>query len=218
MTSTASSAGPMVADRVPRFTTGERWVHGLTAVLMLACILTAAILYNASLAIAVGNRGTVQMLHLYFGYALPVPMLAGLASRAYRRDLRHLDRFTRADWQWLRSRSRRSGGIPVGKFNAGQKLNAALSAGAILVLLITGVVMHFTGVTPLAWRVGATFVHDWGALCVGLLVLGHSIEALRDREAMRGMLRGDVSVEWARREHAAWVAGSAHDDATPDAR
>lgn len=195
----------MGGRRVPRFSRGERWVHGLTAVLMLACIVTAAILYNASLAIAVGNRGTVQMLHLYFGYALPVPMLAGLASRAYRGDLALLNRFTSADWKWLRTKTRRDGRIKVGKFNAGQKLNAALSAGAIVVLLLTGLVMHFTGVTPLAWRVGATFVHDWSSLALGLLALGHTIEALRDREAMRGMWSGDVSEDWARREHQQWV-------------
>lgn len=212
MTSTRSSAGPMVADRLLRFTRGVRWVHGITAVLMLACIVTAAILYNASLAIAVGNRGTVQMLHLYFGYALPVPMLAGLASRAYRRDLRQLDRFSRADWRWLRSRSRRDGEIQVGKFNAGQKLNASLSAGAIIVLLVTGVTMHFTHVTPLDWRVGATFVHDWSALAVGLLVLGHTIMALRDRESMRGMWSGEVPVSWAMREHEGWVKEISRDE------
>ncbi len=65
------------------------------------------------------------------------------------------------------------GDIPVGKFNAGQKLNAALSAGAIGVLLGTGIVMYFTHLTRLSWRSGATFVHDWFALGLGLLVVGH---------------------------------------------
>ena len=51
-------------------------------------------------------------------------MLAGLASAAYRSDVRRLNRFTPEDCQWLRSRSRRDGTIRVGKFNAGQKVNA----------------------------------------------------------------------------------------------
>ncbi|MDX6225866.1 MAG: formate dehydrogenase subunit gamma [Frankiales bacterium] len=180
-------------------------MHGVTALLMLVCILTAAVLYNASLAIAFGNRQVFETVHLYAGIALPVPMTVGLASRAYRADLRRLDRFTRADWLWLRSRSRRDGVIRVGKFNAGQKLNSSLSAGAIIVLLMTGITMYATHLTPLAWRVGATFVHDWAALAVGLLVAGHTIYALRDREAMRGMRTGAVSADWARREHSTWA-------------
>jgi formate dehydrogenase subunit gamma len=195
----------MTGSPLPRFSRAERWVHGLTAVLMLACIVTAAILYNASLSNLVGNRDVVARVHLWCGLALPLPMVLGLASGAYRADLRRLDRFRRSDWEWLRSSSRRDGRIRVGKFNAGQKLNAALSAGAILVLLLTGVTMYLTGVAPLAWRTGATFVHDWGALCVGLLVLGHTVEALRDREAMRGMLTGEVPESWARRQHADWA-------------
>jgi formate dehydrogenase subunit gamma len=195
----------MTGSPLPRFSRAERWVHGLTAVLMLACIVTAAILYNASLSNLVGNRDVVARVHLWCGLALPLPMVLGLASGAYRADLRRLDRFRRSDWEWLRSSSRRDGRIRVGKFNAGQTLNAALSAGAILVLLLTGVTMYLTGVAPLAWRTGATFVHDWGALCVGLLVLGHTVEALRDREAMRGMLTGEVPESWARRQHADWA-------------
>lgn len=195
----------MGAESLPRFSRAERWVHGCTAVLMVACIGTALVLYNASLSIAVGNRRLVELVHVYCGFALPAPTLVGLVSRAYRLDLRRLDRFTPADWRWLRSSARRDGSIPVGKFNAGQKLNGSLSLGAILVLLVTGVTMYFTHLAPLSWRVGATFVHDWSALAVGLLVAGHTVYAVRDREAMRGIVTGEVSLAWARREHAAWA-------------
>jgi formate dehydrogenase subunit gamma len=42
-----------------------------------------------------------------------------------------------------------------------RKLNASLSAGAILVLLGSGLIMNFPDLTQLSWRTGATFVHDW---------------------------------------------------------
>lgn len=190
---------------VRRFGVAVRVVHWTTALLMLTCIVTAAILYNGSLGIAVGHRRLIEQIHVYGGFALPAPMLVGMVSRAYRGDIARLNRFTSSDWRWLRSRSRRDGTIPVGKFNAGQKLNAALAAGAILVLFGTGLLMYDPSLVRLTWRTGATFVHDWSALAVGLLVLGHVGYALSDREAMRGMRTGTVSAAWAGEEHALWA-------------
>jgi formate dehydrogenase subunit gamma len=196
---------PEAGRMIDRFSRSSRWVHWLTAIFMTVCILTAAVLYNSSIAIVVGHRYLVEQIHVYSGFALPVPLIVGLVSRAYRDDTRRLNRFTAHDWAWLRSRTRRDGRIEVGKFNAGQKLNAALSAGSIGVLLISGVVMYFTNLSPLAWRRGATFVHDWFALAVGLLVVGHIVMAVKDAPAMSGMRTGRVPLRWARREHGAWA-------------
>lgn len=196
---------PARAD-VLRFTRGERAVHWATAVLVLVGMATAAVLYLGALAVAVGHRQIVEAIHVYCGYALPVPMLAGLGLRAYRVDARRLNRFTPDDWRWLRSRRRRDGDIPVGKFNAGQKLNAAASAAAILILFGTGILMHFTHLADVAYRTGATFVHDWVALALGITVLGHISYALRDAESRRGMRTGRVHATWARYEHGAWFA------------
>ena len=189
-----------------RFTRPVRWVHGLVGGLMLVCIATAAVLYNGSLAVLAGHRHLVELVHVWCGFALPVPLLVGLVSRSYRADLRRLNRFTPRDRQWLRSRTRRDGRIPVGKFNAGQKINGALSAGAIAVLLVSGTVMYSTGWAPLPWRTGATFMHDWFALAVGLLVVGHVRFALGDPVAMRSLRTGTVPQRWARQEHGAWAA------------
>ena len=52
----------------------------------------------------------------------------------------------------------------MGKFNAGQKLNAIFVAGCIPVMLATGGIMRWFDPFPLAWRTGATFVHDWTTL------------------------------------------------------
>ena len=164
MSAPETGAPPETGLVIDRFSRGSRWVHWASAVFMTSCILTAAVLYNGSLAVIVGHRYLVEQIHVYSGFALPVPLVVGILSRGYRDDARRLNRFTSRDWAWLRSRSRRDGSIEVGKFNAGQKLNAALSAGSIGVLLLSGVVMYFTNLAPLPWRSGATFVHDWFAL------------------------------------------------------
>jgi formate dehydrogenase subunit gamma len=199
------SASESTSASIPRFSRAERMVHRTTAILMTTCILTAAILYNGSLSVPIGHRRLVELIHVYCGFALPIPMLLGILSFAYRADLRRLGRFTPADRRWLRTRTRRDGTITVGKFNAGQKLNASLASGSILVLLGTGVLIYFVWLAPLSWRSGATFVHDWFALAIGLLVVGHVIFALKDPEARRGMRTGSVSRSWAHTEHAGWL-------------
>ncbi|SEC94974.1 formate dehydrogenase subunit gamma [Nocardioides exalbidus] len=196
---------PDGARDLDRFSRAERWVHRSFALLMGACLVTAAILYNGSIMMAVGHRHLVETIHVWCGIALPLPMVLGAVSKAYRADLGRLDRFTPADWRWLRSRSRRDGSIVVGKFNAGQKVNSWLVAASTWVLLGTGALMYWTGLAALSWRSGATFVHDWVALGLGLLVFGHLAHAFGDPEARRGMRTGRVSRRWARAQHPGWL-------------
>jgi formate dehydrogenase subunit gamma len=194
---------------VARFSPSERWVHRTTGLLMGTCLLTAFVLYYGPISLAIGHRHTVELIHVWAGYALPVPLLLGLGSSANRADVGVLNRFSREDWRWLRSKNRRDGSFAVGKFNAGQKLNASLTAGSIAVLVGTGTLMFWTGLVRLPWRTGATFVHDWFALGLGLLVLGHMWFAISDPEAREGMRTGRVRRSWARKEHPAWAAEEA---------
>ncbi len=189
-----------------RFSTAERWVHRTLGILILILIATAALLFIPDLGGLVGNRQTVRMIHEIAGFVLLIPLLLALLSRAFRDDAGRLNRFRPTDWQWLRSRDRRSGRIPVGKFNAGQKLNAAFSLGAILVLFLTGTMMFFSSYFPDALRTGATFVHDWLSLAFIVVVVGHIYMAFNDATARLGMRTGSVQESWARREHGEWAA------------
>ncbi|MGW6709262.1 cytochrome b/b6 domain-containing protein [Streptomyces sp. NPDC054956] len=194
--------------RIRRFTAAERRIHRSTAALTGLCLVTAGCLYLPPLAELVGRRRLVVTVHAWSGLLIPAPVLLGLASRAFRADLRRLNRFGPHDRTWLRSalrRDRRPQARPAGKFNAGQKLYASWSAGAALVMLGTGLLMWFTGLAPLPWRTGATFVHDWLAVALTVVVAGHIVKALADPEARRGMRTGSVDAEWARREHPLWL-------------
>ncbi|MDQ0841763.1 cytochrome b/b6 domain-containing protein [Streptomyces sp. V1I6] len=226
MTSTPGSAGPTAAPTPPpsepaapgepmertarrrRFTRAERLLHRTTAALMLLCIVTAAVLYVPQLAELVGRRYLVVTVHQWAGLLLPVPFVLALVSRAFRADLRRLNRFAPYDRAWLSAVRRREHGTsarPAGKFNAGQKIYAAWTAGAVLVMLGTGLLMWFTGLAPLVWRTSATFVHDWLSLAVGIAVAGHIAMALADPEARRGMRTGSVERQWAREHHPRWL-------------
>ena len=179
---------------------------GLTGTFMIVCILTAAVLYNGSIAVLVGHRYLVEQIHVYSGFALPVPMLArprqpGLPRRRSPAQPLHPVATGLAAVAHPPRRHHR-----VGKFNAGQKLNAALSAGSIARAAgHRACVMYFTGPGPaaLAHRrdVRARLVRPRRRL----LVLGHISMALKDPHAMTGMRTGRVPLRWARGEHAAWA-------------
>lgn len=201
-----------------RFTRTESWVHRSVAWLMGVCVATAACLYVPQLAEIVGRRRLVVTLHEYSGIAVPVPVLLGLVSRAFRADAGRLGRFLPHDWRWLRTalRHRRRDPGLAGKFNAGQKLYAAFTVGAVLLMTGTGLLMWFPRLTPLMWRTGSTFVHDWLALAFAAAVTGHIWFALLDREARRGMRTGYVPRWWAREEHPLWRVGQRTEDPGAD--
>ena len=201
-----SGAGPG-RERLLRFTRAERALHWATATLLLVCAVTGLILYVGSLSAYVGQRDVLKNVHVYTGLALPVPLVLAYAGRwrgAVRRDVRRLARWTPADSRWLRSLGRRAGD-QVGKFNAGQKANAAFVAGLIPVMLVTGSIMRWFEPFPLTWRTGATFVHDWVAVVTWIVVTGHILVALTTPSSLRAMVVGWVPARWARSHHPAWA-------------
>jgi formate dehydrogenase subunit gamma len=217
----ADRAAATPAPRVRRFARTVRWCHRSTAVLMGLCVGTALCLYVPGLAELVGRRYLLVTVHEWSGLLLPVPLLLGLASHALRADLRLLNRFGPHDRRWLRAAARhrrpypRSGeewGVESGKFNAGQKVFAAWIAGAVLVMMGTGLLMWFTGLVPLLWRTSATFVHDWLALAMGIALAGHIGMAFAHPEARRAMRTGLADRDWARREHPLWEPQDADDE------
>jgi formate dehydrogenase subunit gamma len=173
------------------------------------CIVTAAMLYWGPLSTLVGRRETVETVHYASGLLLPLPLIIGaLASRAFREDVRRLNRFLPGDGRWLRSSDRRRGGFPSGKFNAGQKLNSAFVLAAVLILFATGLMLHYFSLFPDDISTGATFVHDAFAAAVVIVSAGHLWMAWQDPEARRGLRTGFVSRRWAEREHALWAAST----------
>lgn len=174
---------------------------------MLVCAVTGACLYLPGLAHLVGRRHLAVVVHEWSGILLPVPLLLGLASPAFRADLRRLNRFAQYDRAWLRAAGRRRAAPlrPAGKFNAGQKIYAGWIAGATLVMMFTGLLMWFTGVLRLISRTSVIFVHDYLALTIVVVLTGHIWMAYRDPQARRGMRTGFVDRAWAERVHPEWL-------------
>jgi formate dehydrogenase subunit gamma len=202
----ATTSRPAERQRLVRFDAGERVLHWVNAALFLTVMSTAAVLYVGPLSAAVGRRELIRQIHVWCGIALPVPVLITLAGRwgrGFRADVSRLNRWTKDDRRWFRTLGR-DPYVQLGKFNPGQKLNAAFLAGALVVMIGSGSIMRFFEPFPDAWRTGATSVHDWFALGIGLSVLGHIAIALRDPIAMRAMRSGLVPESWARKRRPRW--------------
>lgn len=215
-----ATADAIVDERVVRFDRVERWLHWSNAALFLTLLATGMTLYVPALSSVVGRRVLVKDVHVIAGVVLPVPLVlayAGSWRAALRRDVRRIARWSVDDRRWLTSAGRR-GRASMGKFNAGQKLNAIFIAGCIPVLLVTGSVMRWFTPFPLAWRTGATFVHDTLALVLLVAIAGHILKALADPVALRAMLRGTVSRHHVERHHPRWATELAAEDGVTDGR
>lgn len=190
-----------------RFDRTERILHWCNAVLFGILLVTASALYVGPISAAVGRREVVKTIHVYAGLLLPVPLVLSFVGprwgRRLRADLRRINRWSADDRRWLRTRGR-DHSVRVGKFNAGQKLNAAFTGGAIVLMLATGSIMRWPQPFRLSWRTGATFVHDWVAIGLFVSITAHLLFAFSDSEAMAGMVKGRVSRTWARTHHPAW--------------
>ena len=196
-------------ERIERFTPVVRFAHRSTASLALLLLASGLILYLPSLSLLVGRRPLVEGVHVTAGLLLPLPVLLALVSPSFRADLGALNRFSPHDWTWLRRpERRRSPRLPVGKFNAGQKLAAAAFGAAGVVLLGTGLMLLLPTQLGLSdpLRQGATIVHDATTLALIALLLGHARLAYTHPEARRAMRTGLMDADYAERNHADWAA------------
>ena len=189
-----------------RFSRTERTLHWANAAFFLFLLATGLILYLPSLSVAVGRRPLVQSVHFWSGIA----WIAALATivllgdrRGIRRTAREIDRFDQDDLRWLAGRP-----APQGRFNAGQKLNAALTAAFTLLFLVSGLLLWF-GERDTRVRFASTVVLHDGLMYISLLLLiGHLYLAVihpATRHALRGITLGTVREEWASMHHSKWT-------------
>jgi formate dehydrogenase subunit gamma len=183
-------------------------VHWVTAALVGILLATGAILYVPSFSATVGDRLLIIDIHVGAGIGVFVPLLLGIIGpwgRALRADLHRLGRTQPGELSWITSLGERFADR-MGKFNPGQKLNAAAAASALLVMLMTGLILWKPGPFALNWRQGATFTHDVFAFALLALVVGHVAFALTHPGAMRSMIVGWVTERWASRHAPRWLA------------
>lgn len=192
---------------VRRFSRTERAIHWIHASAFFALLGTGLVLYLPALSVAVSNRPLVKSIHVYTAIlwlAALVFVVAVGDRRGLRRTLRELDLFDRDDRRWLTAHP-----SPQGRFNAGQKLNAALT-GAFAVLFVVSGFLLWYGERNNDFRWASTILlHDGLTLASVFLLTGHlylTVLHPATRHSLRGMMLGSVCEDWAQQHHAKWVS------------
>jgi formate dehydrogenase subunit gamma len=189
---------------VRRFSPVERLLHWVNALGFLFLLATGLILFLPRLSVVVGRRQQIQTLHFWFGVgwlcALAAVVLLG--GRRMLATAREIESFDGDDLRWLSGRP-----APQGRFNAGQKINAALTAAFAILFGVSGVLL-WVGERNTRYRFASTVILHDGLMYVSLaLLLGHLYLTLihpATRHSLRGMTLGTVNAEWAQRHHAKW--------------
>ncbi len=200
-------------EYVTRFSPAERALHWLLASTFLVMLATGLILYLPSLAQVAADRQLWKGIHLGAAVAFwaGLVLLLVVAGDRLRTTAKELDRFDGDDGRWLRwSVTRSRAEPPQGRFNAGQKLNAALVAGLMMVFTMSGSVIYLQEVDATFRGNSAILVHDVATYLAVPLVAGHLYLALLNpstRHSLRGMVLGSVRRDWARRHHPKWERG-----------
>lgn len=169
-------------------------------------------------------RETLRLVHLVTAalqVALPATVALAGDTRALLANAREAWVWRRDDFVWLWRMHLlplfpATELPPVGKFNAGQKVNFMLVMVAIPTFAASGLVMWLVPGALLPWYVHlATFAVSMPMLAVHLFMATLNPST---RHAMRAMVVGTVSREWAAHHHGAWLASVPDEPDTPGER
>ncbi|MGF6242083.1 formate dehydrogenase subunit gamma [Paraburkholderia sp. GAS38] len=194
---------------IVRYTANERTNHWITAITFVLLALSGLALFHPSmfwLTALFGGGQWTRILHPFVGVVMFVSFFI-LAVRFW-----HHNYLDRDDVQWLRQiddvLANREEKLPeIGRYNAGQKLLFFTMVLCLLLLLCSGVVIwrrYFSVYFPVSVIRFAVVVHAAAAfvLIVGIVV--HVYAALWIKGSIGAMVRGTVTLGWARKHHPKW--------------
>jgi formate dehydrogenase subunit gamma len=191
---------------IHRFSRTERAIHWVHAAAFFVLLGSGLVLYLPSLSQAVGRRPFIKDVHFYTGLAWLVAIVLVVVfgdRRGLRKTIREIEAFDVDDRMWLRRYVR-----PQGRFNAGQKLNAVLTASFAVLFFVSGVLLWY-GERNHSFRWASTILLHDGLMYISIvLVAGHLYLAVihpATRESLRGITTGSVRTSWARQHHRKWV-------------
>ena len=197
-------------DHVLRYNFNERLNHWVAAGSFIYLMLTGLAFWSPWLfwiASALGGAELSRMLHPWIGlvFFVSVCYMYALWSGQMKHDP--------VDTQWWKSlhyyiRNEDDKMPPAGRYNAGQKLLFWSFFLGGIVLLATGLVLWFTESIPWAWRwvryLSVVLHAGTALLMIGNLMIHVYMGVFAERGAFGSVIRGDVSLAFAKRYHPGW--------------
>jgi formate dehydrogenase subunit gamma len=200
-------------EYIVRYSANERTLHWITAITFVLLALSGLAMFHPAmfwLANLFGGGQWTRILHPFVGIVMFVSFLA-LALCVWRHNLMDRD-----DVQWLKQLNdvlaNREEALPqVGRYNAGQKLLFFVLVVCLLLLLLTGIAIwrpYFAGAFPVGVIRAAAVLHALSAfvLIVGIII--HIYAAIWVKGSVTAMMRGTVTLGWARKHHPKWFRES----------
>jgi formate dehydrogenase subunit gamma len=196
---------------VRRFTLTERMLHWVHASAFFVLLATGLCLYIPALATTFGDRPLLKDIHFYtaISWAGAVFLIITLGNRrALRATLAEIDLFDRDDRRFLAGHTH----SPQGRFNAGQKVNAIITAAFATLFFVSGMLLWLGERNTDIRLEGTLYLHDALMYLSLVIVAGHLYLALikrTTRHSLRGITLGSVREDWAQAHHAKWQTSPA---------
>jgi formate dehydrogenase subunit gamma len=205
--------------RVLRYPFSERANHWIAALSYIYLLLTGLAFWSPWLfwiALILGGGQISRTLHPWVGLIFTYAVMRMYLYWAPQMHTTEVDR------QWWRSlghyvRNEDDQMPPAGRYNAGQKALFWSFFYATIVLLLTGVALWFPEWIPwnLRWlRYISVFLHPVAALfSIANFLIHIYMSVFAERGAFGSVIRGDVSLEFAKRYHPGWYEEIARESA-----
>jgi formate dehydrogenase subunit gamma len=198
---------------IVRYTANERTNHWITAITFVLLALSGLSMFHPAmfwLSSLFGGGQWTRILHPFVGLVMFVSFLI-LALRFW-----HHNYLDKNDWQWMRQiddvLANREEKLPeIGRYNAGQKLLFFMMVVCLLLLLLSGIVIwraYFAFYFPIPVVRAAALVHAVAAFALIVGIVVHIYAALWIKGSIRAMVRGTVTLGWARKHHPRWFRES----------
>jgi formate dehydrogenase subunit gamma len=213
----SAASAPSRPRYVQRFTLTERLLHWVHAAAFFVLLGSGLALYLPALATTFGDRPFVKDVHFWTAISWAGVMLLIVLfgnRRALRRTVREIDLFDRDDRRFLAGRTH----SPQGRFNAGQKVNAIITAAFATLFFVSGMLLWLGERNTDIRLSGTLYLHDALMYLSVVIVLGHLYLALihrSTRHSLHGITLGTVREDWARAHHTKWVDSPPTAAATP---
>ncbi|PRR75043.1 formate dehydrogenase subunit gamma [Neomoorella humiferrea] len=217
-------------DSIERFSPAVRLGHWSHAISVVALLLTGLALVFRGFGATLGSEGLkfFQQIHHFMAYpftCLTLLILVFGAPRATAEWLKECFTWTKSDWSFIRAYPAKFFGLKAtlpeqGKYNAGQKLNSILTIIGFLIMIITGWPMLYPAKFSPTFVAWSRPIHSLGAMVLGAVLIGHAYLALLhpySRESIQAMVKGRISMEYARSHHSLWIKALFDDKQRPPA-